>query len=263
MRALLLCFLWIIFAQPARAGLNQRELDAVGVTPPLNAAVPLALTFRDLAGRPTTLGDAIAYRPALLFLVDFTCRTICGPELAIASGALGAAAGLRPGMDYSLIVVGLDPNDTSEDAKGILAQVGDPAVLAATTVLAGSAGAIRTLTASIGYRFAYDEEHDQFAHPAAGIVVSPDGRLSRVLSGLALNAFDLRLAIVEAAHGKAGSLTDRLTVLCYGFDAVHGVYTLLVWRVLELGGGATITVLLASILFFNRRRRQLSSRRSE
>jgi protein SCO1/2 len=260
MKALLLGLLLIVSAQPADAGLSERDLATVGVLPPKHASVPLNLTFFDLSGRPVTLGMATSHRPTLLIPVDFTCRTVCGPELTIASGAL-AASGLKPGADYSLVVVGLDPNDAPADASHLLDQIGDATIRASVTVLSGTQDAVGILTQAVGYRFVYDQERDQFAHPAAALLIAPDGRLSRVLSGVALNPLDLRLAIVEAGQGRVGSLADRLTLLCYGFDALHGIYTLMIWRILELGAALTIAALVVFVLMLNSRSKLRASQR--
>jgi protein SCO1/2 len=253
MRAFLIGLILSLTANAAHAGLSERDLAGVSLAPPPGATVPLDLLFRDLSGQRLSLKKAIDNKPALLVLVDFTCRTICGPALMIASSAL-AETGLRATNDYRLIVVGLDPKDTATDALAMLGQIEDPAVAAATTVLSGDAAAVRALTAAIGYKFTYDADADQFAHPAGTVVITGDGRVSRVLSSLALNPLDLRLALVEAGQGRTGSLADRLTLLCYGFDAVHGIYTALIWRVLEAAASLTILVLAGSILVFQRRR---------
>ena len=85
----------LVIATGAQAALTRSELDGVSLAPPAGAAAPLALKFRDIDNRRVTLREAIGERPALLLFVDYTCRTICGPALAIASGAL-AQTGLDP-----------------------------------------------------------------------------------------------------------------------------------------------------------------------
>jgi protein SCO1/2 len=50
-------------------------------------------------------------------------------------------------------------------------------------------------------------------------------------------------------------LSDRLTLLCYGFDAAHGVYAPAIGRMLKLFAALTIIGVLGSILVFERRRR--------
>ncbi len=208
--------------------------------------------MQDAAGHSLAFGAALGGRPALLIPVDYTCRTICGPSLAIAAGAL-AETGLRPGADYGLITVGIDPKDSSEDARSMVeARIADPAIAQATTVLTGGAGA-DALIEAVGYRAVYDPETDQFAHPAGALVLTADGRVARALSSLALNPHDLRLALVEAGEGRIGGLTDRITLLCYGFDPVHGVYTPLIRRILMIAGALTVAALAAALVWLHRR----------
>lgn len=261
MKALLIALIFSLSAHAAYAGLSERDVAKVTLSPPPNAAVPLDLVFRDLAGKTETLRDAIDQRPVLLLLVDFTCRTICGPALVIASGALGET-GLRAGAEFKLIVVGLDPKDTTDDARAMLRQIGNSDVAAATSVLTGDAITIRNLTSALGYNFIYDPAVDQFAHPAGAVILTATGLVSRAVSSLALNPRDLRLALVDAGGGRTGTLVDRLTLLCYGFDATHGIYTPLIWRLLEVAAGLTILALAAFILLLQRRYRHETSRRT-
>ena len=257
MKALLIGLILSFVPYAATAGLSERDLAKIVLSPPPNAAVPLDLSLRDPDGRVVTLREAVDHRPVLLLLSDFTCRTICGPALVIASGAL-EEAGLRPGVDFRLLVVGLDPEDTADDARAMLRRIGNPDVAAATSVLTGDPGVIRALTTGVGYNFVYDADVDQFAHPAGTLVLTATGRVSRTLSSLALNPGDLRLALVEAGSGRTGTLADRLTLLCYGFDAVHGIYTLLIWRLLEAAALLTILALVAFVLLLQRRHRYVS-----
>jgi protein SCO1/2 len=110
--------------------------------------------------------------------------------------------------------------------------------------------------AAIGYATAYDAATDQFAHPAGALVVAPDGRVARVLPSLALNARDLRLALVEAGAGRIGDIGDRITLLCSQFDPVHGIYTAAVRRILLAAGVTTLVILAAALLLLQRRPRR-------
>lgn len=237
----------------AKAGLTEHDLSAVSLAPPPDAVVPLALTFRDVQNRHVTLGQAIGRRPTLLLFVDYTCRTICGPALAIASGAL-SQTGLKPARDFRLVVVGIDPKDSVEDALAMSRQIADATVETATRLLLGDTRSIEKLTKVVGYRYQYDAAADQFAHPAGAVLITPDGRVAKVLSSLALNPRDLRLALVEAGEGHIGTLGDRLTLLCYGFDAVHGVYTPGIQWLLRCLAAVTVIGLLALLLLLRRYR---------
>lgn len=242
----------LALAGSAHAGLTERDLAGAVLAPPPGARVPLTLPVQDAAGRSLAFGAALGGRPALLIPVDYTCRTICGPALAIAADAL-AETGLRPGADYTLITVGLDPKDSPADARALVeARIPDPALAGATVILTGGAGAGALLEA-VGYRAAYDAETDQFAHPAGALALTPDGRVARALSSLALNPRDLRLALVEAGEGRIGTLADHVTLLCSGFDPVHGVYTPLIRRLLTIAGALTVAALAAALVWLHRR----------
>ena len=246
----------------ARAGLTRNDIASVSFAPPENARVPLDLVFRDQAGRRLSLGDALVGRPALLVPVDFTCRTVCGPSLTIATAAL-RETDLKAGADYRVLVVGIDPKDSAEDARSLTQdRMGRGAIGDTAAILQGDAGTIARLLHSIGYRAIYDAEHDQYAHPAGVAVLTADGRVTRVLSSLALNPQDLRLAMLEAGEGRTGSLVARLSALCYGYDSVHGVYTLAVNRILAMAGAVTVALLGLGLLFLHRATRNLNGEAS-
>lgn len=119
--------------------------------------------------------------------------------------------------------------------------------------LRGTAPDIGALTDAFGVRAIYDREHDQFAHPAAAFVVTPDGRISRTLSALAIDANSLRLALVEAGRGRVGRWTDQIHLLCYGFDPASGTYTLAARRLLLAAASTSVTVLALLIGLLLRR----------
>jgi protein SCO1/2 len=233
--------------RPASAGLTATTLGTVEVAPPGAARVPLAAALTDDAGQRRTLGEALGGRPAVLIFADYTCRTLCGPVVALAAAGL-AQSGLTPGRDYRLVVIGLDPKDTADDARAMKRnQVGDDAILAASSFLLADAEAVKGITDAVGYRYAYDAGEDQFAHPAAVFVLAADGRVARALSGLGLDAGGLRLALVEAGRGRIGTLTDHLRLLCYGFDPAAGVYTLTIQRWLAIAAALTVLALAGGI----------------
>jgi protein SCO1/2 len=236
----------------ARAGLTQAVLDDVAVELRSDATLPLGLRFLDENARPRTLGDALAGKPAILVFADYTCRTLCGPILTFVAAGL-ERSGLAAGADYRLVVIGLDPKDDPKSAgTAKAARIGSGTPLAtAAVMLTGEEAAIRAATAALGYRYAYDAERDQFAHPTAAFAVNSAGRVTRVLSGLTLDGASLRMALVEAGEGRVGSLGDRLRVLCYGFDPVRGVYTEKITFWLELAAFFTLFGMAAAIVVMN------------
>ena len=118
--------------------------------PPAGARLPLAATRVDEHGTAHALGTLIGAQPALLVLADYTCRTLCGPVLAIAADGL-ARTGLGPGADFSLIVVGLDPNDSADATAAMKRdQIGDSPIAAAATFLRGDETTVAEIAHALG-----------------------------------------------------------------------------------------------------------------
>jgi protein SCO1/2 len=244
--------LLILLGAPAvsRAAFTQAQLAAVYVDAKPNAQLPLAASFVDLSGHRLSLADAIGNRPAVVVFADYTCTTLCGPILAFAAGAL-EKTGLTPNRDFRLVVIGIDPKDTAAAARAMKSShVGNgTAVADATAMLTGNADTIAAMTTAAGYHYAYDKSVDQFAHPAVAYVVTAQGRVSRILSGLGLNPTDLRLALVDAGHGRVGTIADRIRLLCYCFDPATGLYSAAISRIMLGAGIVTVTAMVGGISF--------------
>ena len=243
----------LLLGQPAAAALAPDQLADVGVRPPPDASLPLDARLTDLDGRPTTLGDAIAGRPAVVIFADYDCPQLCSPILALAGGAL-AKSGLAPGVDYRLVVIGFNPRASAADGRRMVGgQIGfETAVGRATTALMASEPVAARLTSAIGYHYAYDAENARYAHPVALLVVTANGRLSGVLSGLAISSGDVRLALVEAGKGAVGAIADQIQLLCYGFSASVGFYTDRVQILLGGAGVATLLAIAAGLIMLSR-----------
>ena len=241
---------------PARARLVQADLARVALAPPAGARAPLDLAATDAGtGQVVTLGSVIAGRTVLLLPVDYTCGNVCDPMVSMSVDAL-AATGLTPD-DYALVLIGIDPRDDAAAARRMLADtLGDRAAAVRPRALIVSDTALSRITTALGYTAIYDAGTDSFAHPAAALLLAGDGRVARVLSPLALTGRDLRLTLTEAGNGRIGSLADRLTLLCYGYDAARGVYTPLIQRILTVAGIVTILAIGLLIVWLTRHARR-------
>lgn len=250
---------WITFlcaclavSLPAQAGLTTSELSQVALAPRTNALLPLLLPLSDVSDRAAPLQSWLGGVPTVWILADYTCETLCGPAISIVSNAL-ADTGLRAGQDYRLIVLGLDPKDGSAQALAMKSEQVSPreGLPEHSYFLRATASEVSTLTDAFGVRAIYDREHDQFAHPAAAFAVTPDGRISRALPALSVDATSLRLALVEAGQGRIGEWTDQIHLLCYGFDPASGTYTVAARRLLLAATSASVIALalLIGLLF--------------
>lgn len=231
--------LLLILAAPAQAALTQAELDRVAAAPPPGARVDL--------------GTA---RPSVAVFVDFDCGALCDAILA-QTGETLLQSGLSPGRDFGIVAIGIDPRDTRQAAESMVAAQLPEELRAVTRILTPGADRLEEITNALGYGFVHDAENDRFAHPAARYVLTADGEVTAVLPAFRADPGDLRLALVEAGQGQAGSFADRLALLCYGFDAESGRYSLAITRILtilSLGFALLLGGAIAALLIRERRR---------
>jgi protein SCO1 len=239
------CFAFLFLAAcnaACFAGLAQRQLQEAKLDPVPGTLLPLATGFANAeSGKTITLGQALGGKPAVLLLVDYTCRFICGSTLAIAAVGL-SETGLTPGTEFQLAVIGIDPRDSRNAALAMKAEKLKPypALAETATFLAGDAASIAKVTDALGYRTVYDREIDQFAHPAGVIVLTAEGRISRAISGLALNGETLRAALADAQAGNVRDRPSGIRLLCYSLDPLHGPYTFTIRLVLMIAGVLTL-----------------------
>ncbi|MFZ0610102.1 MAG: hypothetical protein WAM75_20750, partial [Xanthobacteraceae bacterium] len=167
---------------------------------------------------------------------------------------------LDPGKDYRLVVIGINPRDGIDTARAMRAQHIEPGspVQRAAIFLSGAEPAIHAATQAVGLHYAYDSEHDQYAHPAAAYIVDSAGQVRRVMSPIGLDGGDLRLALIDAGRGAIGGLADQLHLLCYGFDPAHGIYTERITTLLTFACLATLVIIAGGIftMVMLRRRRE-------
>ena len=239
---------------PATAALTEAQLASVGVNPPPGASLPLDAPLTDLDGRTTTLRRILGDRPGVIIFADYRCTQLCSPILGLAGQAL-SKSGLVPGRDYRLIVIGFNPRATRADARAMIGgQIGfDTPVGGATFPLMGDEASIRRLTQAVGYHFVYDEGNARYAHPAALLIVTPDGRLSRVLAGLSITGEDARSALVAAKPGGVAAFVNQVRLLCYGLGASVGRYAGLVRILLAATGAATLGLIAAALFALSRK----------
>jgi protein SCO1/2 len=135
----------------------------------------------------------------------------------------------------------------------VLAAYGRPEAAEGWHFLTGSQASIERRAAAVGFGYRYLPAQDEYAHPAALFVATPKGRLSRYLFGVRQEPRSVRLALVEAAAGRIGTLADQFLLYCYRYDAETGRYTPVAWRIMRVGGLLTLVVLGAVLALLWRR----------
>jgi len=215
------------------------------------AQVAMDIPLRDEDGNRITLGKLID-KPTVLTLNYFRCVGICTPLLNGLAETLNQI-GLEPGRNYQVITLSFDPTDTAEIAHqkriNYLQQIKRPFPLTAWRFLTGDAGSTRSVADSVG--FGYRAEGDQYIHPAAIMLLTPEGKVSRYLYGITFLPADLRMAIQEAASGRSNPPIPHILTYCYTYDSARGIYVLNFTRI--IGAGTLIVIGLFVILVSRRR----------
>ncbi|MEM9355309.1 MAG: SCO family protein [Pseudomonadota bacterium] len=233
----------------AQAQVN-RELDAlegVGIDEKLSAQLPLDLEFVDANGKQIRLADLFDGERAILLSLNYSdCPMLCQLQLN------GLVDGLRElkwdvGKKFRICSVSINPLETPQRAKQVkqryVKSYGRPTTAADWEFLTGEQTSIEKLADAVGFRYRYVPERDEYAHSAAIMVCTPDGRVSRYLYGVLCPAQTLKLALVEAGQGRIGSTLDRVLLYCFHYDEASGRYAPVARRLMKLGAGMTLTTL--------------------
>ena len=241
-------------AQPAQE--KPTLLRDVGYDQRLGEQVPLDLVFRDESGRPVPLRSLFRGRAVVLSLVYYQCPMLCTLTLNGLASALSVLT-FDVGRDFDVVTVSFEPKETAPLAaarkKAHLERYRRPGAAEGWHFLTGDAPAIDSLTRAVGFRYVWDAETRQYAHPAGLVVLTPDGRIARYMYGVEYAPRDLRLALVEASQRRIGNPVDAVLLYCYQYDPARGRYAASVLRLVRLGG--ILTVLgLASFVFVSLRR---------
>jgi protein SCO1/2 len=230
-------------------------LNKVGIAQNLNAQLPLSLTFTDDEGKQVELGSYFGKKPAILALVYYQCPMLCSEELNGLTSAL-TMVDEAPGKDFNVIVVSIDPSEGTDLAatkkRSYLKRYGHPETANGWHFMTGTQANIDALTKAVGFGYVKipgpDGKLTQFAHASAIQIVTPEGKLAQYYMGVEYSPKDLRLGLAEASSNRIGSPVDNILTYCYHYDPQTNKHSLIVARVVQLGGLVTLCT-LGSFMF--------------
>jgi protein SCO1 len=239
---------------------KSRLLDKVGIAQHLNEQLPLNLVFTDEAGKQVQIGSYLGRRPAILALVYYQCPMLCSEELNGLTGALQMVS-FRPGKDFDVIIASIDPSEGADLAaakkRTYLKRYGHPETADGWHFLTGTQANIDALTQAVGFGYVKipgpDGKLTQFAHASSIQIVTPQGKLAQYYMGVEYSPKDLRLGLVEASANRIGSPVDNILTYCYHYDPSTNKHSLIVARVVQLGGLVTMFSLGGFMLVMFRR----------
>lgn len=225
-------------------------LNGVGIAQHLNQQIPLDLTFTDDMGKQVQLASYFGKKPAILALVYYQCPMLCSEELNGLTSALQMVS-LVPGKDFNIIVVSIDPSEGTDLAaakkRSYLRRYGKPETAAGWHFMTGTQSNIDALTKTVGFSYVKipgpDGKLTQFAHASSIQLVTPEGKLAQYYMGVEYSPKDIRIGLVESSGNKIGSPVDNILTYCYHYDPQANKHSLIIARVVQLGGAFTLVML--------------------
>jgi protein SCO1 len=256
----------VVSAQSSNGGLQPQPgvpssqmpgaLQNVGFEQRLNETLPLDLRFRDEDNREVRLGEYFNRRPVVLAFVYYECPMLCSQVMNGVTSAL-TALDESAGADYEVVAVSFDPRETPMMAaakkKSYVDRYNRGNAAHGFHFLTGSEASIEALTAAAGFKYAWDDQTQQFAHASGFVVATPTGKLSRYFFGIEYAPRDLKFALIESSAGRVGSLVDQVLLYCYHYDPKTGSYSFVAMKAVQLGGAFTLLALVGFVVVAIRR----------
>ena len=242
----------------AHAGIEQR----------LGQPLPMAAIFTDETGRTGPLSSWFSNKPVVMAEVYYQCAMMC-PQVqhGLATGL--AQTTLKPGSDYQVLIVSIDtmdkPTNAVDEKKTFLSEAGwtnEPAAVNAVHFLTADQPSIDAITGASGFHYVRvpgpDGKMDQFAHSSVIMFATPDGRMSRYLSGIDYPARDLRMALLQAGEKKISNPVDLLILYCCNYSPAVGRYSVSIVRILGIAGMITLVIVAGMIYLLTRKPKGLA-----
>jgi len=195
-------------------------------------------------GAVVTLGDVLRGElPTILTFNYSDCPMLCSLQLNGLTKALpGVTApgpaptgapqqgdvAFRIGTQFRVITIGLEPNESVErlaktrdrylerlpEAQREAARKGWTFLAAATP---GDAASIRHVADAVGFAYVYVKDRAEWAHPAALILLSTTGAVTRYVYGIEFEPAVLRESIFKAGLAEPSTAVGFMN-RCYHFD---------------------------------------------
>ena len=203
----------------------------LGINENLGAMIPLDLTFINEKGESKTLKELMDGKPTMISLNYFRCAGICAPQLEDMAKML-SRLDLAENIDYKALTISFAEDETPSLAKAKrethLASMQRDYVADAWHFVIGENNSSGIIADKVG--FTYEKTVSKagvvdYVHPAALIMLSPEGKVTRYLNGIEQLPFDVKMALMEAGQGKIGPTIAKNLLYCFAYDPKAKTYT--------------------------------------
>ena len=245
--------------QTFKQALSQMRIDQK-----LGSQVPGDAVFKDEEGKEIQFGSLLGQRPVVILPMFFGCQGICGTEV---DGVLKNVAKMKGaiGKDYDVVLLSINPNETSElarDKKISLLKVFDgKADPKGFHLLTGDLDNIRKVTDALGFGFAYDATDKRINHPAGLMILTPKGQVSSYMFGSEYPQLVMQDNIALAGKGKIGGKAEVDLLGCVMLDAKTKSRSATIEKFINLTAGffALCTFIWIGVMAFKYRREPLAA----
>lgn len=240
-------------------------LKKVGIEQKLGAQLPLETEFKDESGQVVKLSSFFnTGRPVIVAFVYYECPMLCNQVL---NGLTGSLKGISfdAGKEFDVVAISFDarefdkPDLAKNKKASYLERYGRPGTEKGWHFLTGTQESIDIATSAAGFSYKWDEKSNQFAHAAAIMVATPDGKLSKYFYGIDYSPKDVKFGIMESGQNRVGNAAEQLLLYCYHYDPATGKYGLAILRVMRLGGVLTLIGLgTMGFVFWRRNKKKIA-----
>ena len=252
-----------IFADDAPAlpaNVTPAQLEGVGVEEHLERQIDLNLTFIAENGYPVRLADLFHKgRPVVLDLIYYSCPMLCNlvstGRRPLPGNAVDAGQRIRSGHDQHRSGRILRPARRKR-SRCICAPTGvrrRAGISWPTTKAMPSASRNKWDSSTVSTK------QQQFAHAAAIMVLTPEGKMARYLYGVRSSPRDLKFALAEASEGRSTMAVQKILLYCYHYDPKAGGYVLFAENIMRAGGALTVFFIVFFLLRMFRAERRAAA----
>jgi len=252
-----------------------RQLNGVELEEHAGATLPLDAPLTTADGDEVVLGDYFTDdRPAIFVFVYYECPIVCPTVLRSLAQTMNELD-YDTGDDYRVLAVSFDHTEKVTQALGKRGDFyrmyeraeNDAEIRSGIEFFTAPETSVERIATAAGFEF-NPIQGGEFAHPVSLMAVSPEGKLTRYIYGYNYPARELKLTLLDASEGKiAESIGDSLMHFCYRYDPTTGSYSMVAFRVMQIGAGVSVVVLAGflGLLFMGdrvRRKRHLAGHAS-
>ena len=223
------------------------ELVGVGIEEKIGQKLDLSLLVTNEKGEVVPLSSFFkARRPVIFSPVYYSCPGLCNFHLNGLTDTL-KTVDWSPGTQFEVVAFSFDAKENSELAskkKAAYVKIYErPGTENGWHFVTADQKVIGQVTNQLGFKFKWNEKVGEWSHASAAIVLAPDGTISRYLHGIQFESRDVKLALNEAADGKVGNIVDSVLLFCFKYNRHESKYGLQIFRVMQVGAGATALLL--------------------